>query len=201
MDDEFRKDLKWSAVWAALTVVLAVATAIGWIYNDAYVVLIVLPLITGFAALFWAFGASSRWRERQRKRQLDELYRQTGLYSMDTMSGIQFEEFVAAVLRGAGYEVNITNTTGDYGVDLIAAKHTVRTAVQCKRQARPVGVAAIQQAVAGAAMHRCTATMVVSNNVFTRQAQRLAQIHSCELVDRFRLERLVIQTRGPNRSA
>jgi HJR/Mrr/RecB family endonuclease len=35
------------------------------------------------------------------------------------MSGIQFEEFVAAVLRGAGYEVNITNTTGDFGVDLI----------------------------------------------------------------------------------
>jgi len=96
---------------------------------------------------------------------------------------------------------SITIATGDYGVDLVAAKHGVRTAVQCKRQARPVGVAAIQQAVAGAAMHRCTATMVVSNHVFTRQAQRLAQIHSCELVDRFRLERLVIQTRRPNRSA
>jgi HJR/Mrr/RecB family endonuclease len=142
------------------------------------------------------------------------------------MSGIQFEEFVAAVLRhndayaplifrssrdsprlsglaerGAGYEVNITNTTGDYGVDRIAAKHSVRIAVQCKRQARPVGVAAIQQAVAGAAMHRCTATMVVSNNLFTQPAQRLAQIHSCELVDRFRLEQLVIQTRRPKRSA
>ena len=29
----------------------------------------------------------------------------------------------------------MTNTTGDYGVDLIAAKANVRTAVQCKRQA------------------------------------------------------------------
>ena len=55
--------------------------------------------------------------------------------------------------------MNITNATGDYGVDLVAAKHSVRTAVQCERQARPVGVAAIQQAVAGAPMHRCTATM------------------------------------------
>jgi hypothetical protein len=54
MDDEFRKDLKWSAVWAALTVVLAVVAAIGWSYNDAYVLLIFLSLITGFAALFWA---------------------------------------------------------------------------------------------------------------------------------------------------
>jgi restriction system protein len=105
------------------------------------------------------------------------------------------------VLRGAGYEVNITNTTGDYGVDLVAAKDRVRTAVQCKRQGRPVGVAAIQQAVSGAAMHGCTATMVVSNNVFTQPAQRLAQIHSCVLIDRFRFERLVIQTRRPNRSA
>jgi hypothetical protein len=39
--------------------------------------------------------AYSRWHKRQR----DKLYRQTGLNGIDTMSGIQFEEFVAAVLR------------------------------------------------------------------------------------------------------
>jgi restriction system protein len=200
-DDEFRKDLKWSAVWAALTVVLVVVAAIGYSYNEAYGLLFFLPSITGFGALFWIINGRSRWHDRQRARQRDELYRQTGLHGLDTMTGVQFEEFVAAVLRGHGYVVSTTRTTGDYGVDLIAAKHGVRTAVQCKRQARPVGVAAIQQAVAGAAMYRCTATMVVSNNVFTRQAQRLAQIHSCELVDRFRFERLAIQARRPNRSA
>ena len=51
MDDEFRKDRKWSAVWAALTVVLAVVAAIGWSYNGAYGVMFIFPLITGFTAL------------------------------------------------------------------------------------------------------------------------------------------------------
>jgi restriction system protein len=195
MDDEWRKDLTGSAVLAALTLVFAMVGAVD--RNGAYGALLVLAFFTGAGALLWTANGFSRWRIRVH----DELYRQTGLDRIDTMSGIEFEEFVAAVLRGAGCDVNITNTTGDYGVDLIAAKDNVRTAVQCKRQARPVGVAAIQQAVAGAAMHRCTATMVVSNNVFTQPAQTLAEIHNCELIDRFRFEQLVIQTRRPNRSA
>jgi hypothetical protein len=55
-----------------------------------------------------------------------------------------------------------------------------------------VGVAAIQQVVAGAAMCHCTATMVVTNRPFTPAAQKLAGIHGVELVDRVGPERLAI---------
>jgi HJR/Mrr/RecB family endonuclease len=67
-----------------------------------------------------------------------------------------------------------------------------KVAVQCKRQAQSVGVAAIQKVVAGAAMCHCTATMVVTNRLFTPAAHKLAGIRGVELVDRVRLERLAI---------
>jgi len=60
--------------------------------------------------------------------------------------------------------------------------------------AQPMGVAAIQQVVAGAAICHCTATMVVTNRLFTPAAQKLAGIHGVELVDRVRLERLAISS-------
>ena len=72
------------------------------------------------------------------------------------MSGVDFENYVAAKFRSGGYRVSMTRTTGDFGVDPVARKGKERIAVQCKRHGRPVGTAAVQQVVSGAAMHRCT---------------------------------------------
>ena len=106
------------------------------------------------------------------------------------MGSVEFEHYVAAVLRGRGYTIEFTRATGDFGVDLIATRDGVRTAVQCKRAARAVNGAAIQQVVAGAAVHDCSTTMVVSNHRYTRAAEQLAAVHDCVLVDRTRLARL-----------
>ena len=95
-----------------------------------------------------------------------------------------------SMLRGHGYGVEFTRATGDFGVDLIATRDGVRTAVQCKRQARAVNGSAIQQVVGGAPVHGCTKTMVVCNHRYTRAAELLAAVHDCLLVDRGRLARL-----------
>lgn len=116
-------------------------------------------------------------------------YLTSGLREVDAMSGVDFENYVATRLRAAGYRVSLTKVTGDFGVDLIASKGRERVAVQCKRHGQRVGPAAVQQVVAGAAMHRCSATMVVSNQDFTVAAVALARMHSCELVGRSRLHR------------
>jgi restriction system protein len=140
---------------------------------------------------WWYGNLSDRASERER----EEALRASGFDQIDMMTGIQFEEYFAAVLRGLGYQVTMTRTTGDFGVDLIATKDGKRTAVQCKRKrGGAVGAAAIQQVVAGAAMHGCSATMVVTNNLFTRAAQQLAAVHDCELVDRWQLRRFVLDT-------
>lgn len=98
------------------------------------------------------------------------------------MSGEQFEDYVALAARSCGLPVIMTPVTGDYGVDLVVGQRPDRLAVQCKRQARPVGSSAVQEVVAGAVMHDCTRTMVVTNQTFTPAARRLADEHDCVLV-------------------
>jgi restriction system protein len=106
------------------------------------------------------------------------------------MSGTEFEDYVARVVRSCGVPVIMTSITGDWGVDIIVGRRPNRLAIQCKRQARPVGASAIQEVVAGAPMHDCIASMVVTNHEFTPAARKLAELHGCELVGGAELPRL-----------
>ena len=185
LDRVARRGLIWVGLWAV--------ACIGMVINHhrlgAYVFAGVLVV-----SVCWWYGSSS---DRARDREREETLRASGFDRIDVMTGIEFESYFAAVLRGLGYEVTTTKTTGDFGVDLVAARDGTRTAVQCKRKkGGAVGAAAIQQVVAGAPMHDCNATMVVTNNLFTRAAQQLAVVHDCELVDRRRLRQLVFDTRS-----
>lgn len=193
-------------VWLVLAVgVVAVLWTIG-AANPAFGF-----FLPGCATLLWLALAGmwwSAWYTRVNdkhtaiaKHQREVAYRAAGLDQIDTMSGVEFEHYVAAVLRGLGYQTSLTKATGDFGVDIVASKGGTRTAVQCKRQGNPVGGAAVQQAVAGAAMHQCTATMVVCNQTFTRAAQALAQAHDCRLIDRAELESLALRSANADRVA
>jgi restriction system protein len=106
------------------------------------------------------------------------------------MTGAEFEDHVARIARSSGASVIMTAVTGDFGVDLIVGPRPNRVAIQCKRQSRPVGSGAVQEVVAGAAMHDCTHTMVVTNHDFTPAARRLAERHGCVLVGGEQLTRL-----------
>jgi restriction system protein len=110
--------------------------------------------------------------------------------ALSQMSGTEFEDHVARIARKTGAPVIMTPLTGDWGVDLIVGRRPDRLAIQCKRQARPVGAGAVQEVVAGAPMHDCTHTMVVTNHDFTPAARKLAELHGCVLVDGAELTRL-----------
>ena len=107
-----------------------------------------------------------------------------------TMSGTQFEDYVAQVARSCRVPVIMTPLTGDWGVDIIVGHRPHRLAIQCKRRSRPVGAGAVQEVVAGAPMQGCTKTMVVTNHDFTPAARKLAELHGCELVGRAELSHL-----------
>src|SRR6201998_663782 len=121
----------------------------------------------------------------QRRRDLKRVA--SGMAAVDQMSGVEFEEFVGAQLRTRGWSVIRTANTGDYGVDLIAKKDSTCMAVQCKRLARAVGVAAVQQVVSGARHHGCDRAGVVTNQASTKAARQLATTHRCRLVGREQL--------------
>ncbi|MGO9032563.1 restriction endonuclease [Mycobacterium sp.] len=111
-----------------------------------------------------------------------------GMTAIDGMSGVEFEGYVAARLRRAGWQVRFTPAVGDYGVDLIAEKDGQSVAIQCKRHGKSVGVAAVQQVVSGALYHGCTRSLVVSNQEFTTAARQLAYTHRCQLIGRRALQ-------------
>jgi restriction system protein len=117
------------------------------------------------------------------------------------MSGTEFEDYVARVVRSCGVPVIMTSVTGDWGVDIIVGRRPNRVAIQCKRQSRPVGTSAIQEVVAGAPMQDCIKTMVVTNHEFTPAARKLAELHDCVLVGRAELPRLVSTIRRLTASA
>jgi len=175
--------LQWFGLWIGATALLAL---MGLLNRAAWL----LAALTAVVALVCAWRSFLAWLSQRQTARLDALYRASGQAAVDAMTGLEFELYVAAVLRGLGYTVDVTKATGDFGVDLIAVRDGVRTAVQCKRQARAVNGSAIQQVVAGAAVHDCTATMVVSNHRYTRAAGQLADVHNCALIDRTRLARL-----------
>ena len=92
------------------------------------------------------------------------------------LDGAGYEVFVAKWLREQGFrQILHTGATGDFGVDLVAKKHGIYYAVQCKYYSSSVSGAAVQEAVAGMAYYHCDRAMVVTNSQLTRGARALAE--------------------------
>lgn len=92
----------------------------------------------------------------------------------ESMTPTEFEAFCAEQLRSHGWDAQLTRTTGDQGVDVIAQKGGMRVVLQCKLYSGPVGNSAIQEVVAGKAYERADRCAVVSNNRYTPAAEQLA---------------------------
>lgn len=100
------------------------------------------------------------------------------------MTGLAYEKIAAAYLRRHGYHnVHVTQGTGDYGVDIVARRGGHTFAVQCKYYSAPVGLSAVQQAVAGMAYYHCDRAMVITNSTYTKQAKALADANGVILLE------------------
>jgi restriction system protein len=145
--------------------------------SGAIVGLIIVGLLGGAAVLGYAFYID--YRHQKALRLLD-------LAAVDAMDGIAFERWVAAQLRARGYKVRLT-PINDYGVDIVAKKDGLKTAVQVKRYRKILDQKPVREAVAGMMHYKCSRSMVVTNSRFTAAAKVLAQSNRCELVDRDKL--------------
>lgn len=111
---------------------------------------------------------------------------------LDTMDGITFEELTCDILLANGFEIaENTPATGDFGVDILAQKEGMTYAIQCKRYLEPVGLEAIQQVYAGRAYYECHVAVVLTNQTFTANAQKLADKLGVVLWDRDTLRLLL----------
>lgn len=113
------------------------------------------------------------------------------LTHVDDMDGIEFDSYVAGVLKNCGYtNIEITEKY-DYGVDIIAIKNGVRWGIQVKRNSGLVKADAVRQVVTGLRLYGCDRAMVITNSVFSNVAIQLAKSNQCVLIDRNILVKMI----------
>lgn len=115
------------------------------------------------------------------------------------MDGYDFEKYSAKLLENNGFKnVEVTQFSGDFGVDIIAYKDEVKYAIQCKKYSSPVGVKAVQEVIGSKTMNNCHVAVVLTNNYFTNSAKELAKQNNVLLWDRNKLEELIIDQKNQN---
>jgi len=112
-------------------------------------------------------------------------------HALDTMEGFEFEYYCADLLAANGFiEVEVTKSSGDYGIDILAEKDGVTYAIQCKRYTGPVGVKAVQEAYAGRDYYDRMVGAVMTNQYFTKPAAEAARKLKILMWDRDYIEYL-----------
>lgn len=115
------------------------------------------------------------------------------LIFIDTLSGIEFENYFATILLKLGYEASVTKASNDDGGDIIATKNNKRYVFQCKNYTDTVGNKAIQEVYTAKGIYKCDEAVVITNNYYTKSAKKEAEILSVMLWDRDILIKLLFQ--------
>ena len=132
-------------------------------------------------------------RKHEERHKQEELLQQTDIYTIDKMSGYDFEEYIALLFKKMGYQVKVTKQSSDQGIDIIAEDNFTRIGIQAKCYSGTVGNKAIQEAVAGKLYYACDKVLVVTNSIFTKSAIELAKYNKVGLIDREQLKNMVLK--------
>ncbi|GAA4172242.1 hypothetical protein GCM10022251_68710 [Phytohabitans flavus] len=165
---------------------LAAAVALSWgrdfaaTHATAIVVVAVAALLLAAAAAVLSVVARRRQAARQAQRDRN-------IAVTDAMTGPQFEQYVARLLRRDGLRrVHVSGGPGDLGADITAyTADGRRVVVQCKRYAGSVGDPHVQK-FNGTAwhIHKADVALLVTTGRLTVKAKQLAQRCRIVLVDR-----------------
>ena len=156
--------------------IIAMLLLIKYHYNWKMVIITMLPFLLGLVLIVFVITRAIKARKIAQAMATD---------NYDSMSGEEFEEFCANILRGNGYtNVEVTKASGDHGIDVLASKDNVKYAIQCKRYSKPVGNKAVQEAYSGKDIYKADVAVVMSNMDFTPQAIEDARKLNVELWNR-----------------
>ena len=104
--------------------------------------------------------------------------------AIDKMTGLEFERYVAKLLKIRGYNNIKLTEEYDYGIDIIAIKDGITWGIQVKRHSNLVKADAVRQVVTALKKYHCDRAMVISNSTYSNVAKVLARSNDCVLVDR-----------------
>jgi hypothetical protein len=172
-----------SVVWNDLLLLRGLAKKHGW-NDDSFVSQDVFPLHSRFPLHVEDPSRSVLCLTRP-----DEVFIRRLLAEPQLLYGLPpraFEELVAEVLNGLGYEVNLTAQTRDGGVDIIAVENRIARArylIECKRFAaeRRVGIAAAQRLYGVVTGTEATIGILVTTSSLSRDARCFVDQHPWRL--------------------
>jgi hypothetical protein len=108
------------------------------------------------------------------------------IYSLDSLSGKEFEDFLRWMFQELGYAVELTKVTADSGVDLVVKKDKDKIAIQAKRFNRNTKVSnnVVLKTHGGMGIYKCNKSMIITTSYYTNQAMQDAKKLDIELWDR-----------------
>lgn len=121
----------------------------------------------------------------------EDFFIETELKYIDTLPGLEFEDYCCSLLQQLGYEAAVTKASQDDGGDIISKKEGVSYIIQCKNYSTPVGNKAIQEVYTAKGIYKTDNAIVMTNNIFTAQAKKEADILQITLWDRDYLKLLL----------
>lgn len=112
----------------------------------------------------------------------------------DDMDGEEFEQYCVQLLSRMGFRnIEQTKASHDYGIDIMGQKDGISYAIQCKCYSNPVGIKAIQEAYAGKDYYGCMVGVVMTNQVFTKDAIEFADKLNILMWDGDIISKLIVQ--------
>lgn len=112
--------------------------------------------------------------------------------AVDFMDGHTFEYWCADLLKKNGFiNVEVTQGSGDQGVDILAQKDGIKYAIQCKCYSSDLGNTPVQEVSAGKSIYRCHIGAVMTNRFFTPGATVAADATGTLLWDRNTLKKFI----------
>ena len=113
------------------------------------------------------------------------------LSQIDSLSGVEFENFLAEIFEKMGYRVEKTKASHDYGADLLLFKGDKKIVVQAKCYTKAVGIKAVQEIVGAMQHYMANEAFVATNNYFSKDAEVLALENNVKLIDRTVIENIL----------
>ncbi len=109
------------------------------------------------------------------------------------LGGRRFEYFVAELFSSMGYKVEVTNASGDGGVDAKATKEGKTIVIQCKNYKNPVGSGVVRDFFAAMIDAGVSEGIIVSTSTFSAHAEDFAARRNIRLIDGEELLKLIEQ--------
>lgn len=167
------------------TMLLQITMPIVYLFLFLFIVLLIkILVIKGIKALN---------NKRKFKFQNQWLNDRQILDCLKSLKPAEFEEYIAHTYKNLGYSTNTVGGSYDGGVDVIAEKDGITSLIQCKRFNQSVVSVHDVRDFYGAMVDRLAngKGVFITTNIFSKEAERFAEGKPIELIDSFKLIKLI----------